>query len=135
MRLRVWRWTTEEGGGWCYYKRLGSAPNKLPHINEILLQPHHHTRANISISTLTLQLPVLYSSSNLQAPTNITPDLFEIIQISSSPILISFGDTGEKETSNIETVVLTLKGSEVVRTWNIGSSNLEHVGCGSGCLS
>ena len=41
----------------------------------------------------------------------------------------------EKETSNIETVVLTLKGSEVVRTWNIGSSNLEHVGCGSGCLS
>ena len=95
MRLRVWRWTTEEGGGWCYYKRLGSAPNKLPHINEILLQPHHHTRANISISTLTLQLPVLYSSSNLQAHTNITPDLFEIIQISSSLILISFGDTGD----------------------------------------
>lgn len=56
MRWRESVEVDDRGGGWCYYKRLGSAPNKLPHINEILLQPHHHAHANISISKLTLQL-------------------------------------------------------------------------------
>ena len=69
------------GGGWCYYKRRGPAPNKLPHINEILLQPHHHTRLTPSQAFQDRKYFALMSNpSNKVSSVHHTARLFTNVQ-------------------------------------------------------